>query len=124
VTSRRHRLPVLDPGPDRARRPRPTVVDDHRPDAVATASIARRSSSGPPPSPSPHRFTIGPNGPLGAGGVTRSKLYADALERMLQEEDDDAITTRIDEVCRDLDTSMDPAWKEAQRRALAHGGDW
>lgn len=57
-------------------------------------------------------------------GVTRSRLYADALERLLQDEEDDDITARINEVCRDLDTSMDPTLKEGQRRALSDTWEW
>ncbi|MGH7882850.1 MAG: ChpI protein [Candidatus Dormibacteraceae bacterium] len=57
-------------------------------------------------------------------GITRSRLYVEALEQMLSQEEDDEITSAINEACKDLDTSMDPAWTEAQRRSLDQSWSW
>jgi metal-responsive CopG/Arc/MetJ family transcriptional regulator len=51
-------------------------------------------------------------------GLSRSELYARALERFLAEEPDDAITARLDELYADEGSTVDPALAEAQRRAV------
>lgn len=52
-------------------------------------------------------------------GVSRSALYARALERCLAEETDDEITARLNEVYARVDSTLDPAFAAAQRRAIA-----
>jgi Predicted transcriptional regulators containing the CopG/Arc/MetJ DNA-binding domain and a metal-binding domain len=52
-------------------------------------------------------------------GLSRSELYARALERFLGDEPDEAITARLDEVYADEDSSLDEAMATAQRRAVA-----
>lgn len=52
-------------------------------------------------------------------GLSRSQLYARALERFLGEEPDDAITARLDEVYVTEDSAVDPAVAAAQRGAVA-----
>ncbi len=53
--------------------------------------------------------------------VSRSELYARALIRMLEQEDDASITARLNEVYATEDSSLDPVLAELQRRALR---DW
>jgi metal-responsive CopG/Arc/MetJ family transcriptional regulator len=52
-------------------------------------------------------------------GLSRSELYARALERFLDDEPDDAITARLDEVYAVEDSLVDPALAAAQRRAVS-----
>jgi antitoxin MazE6 len=52
-------------------------------------------------------------------GLSRSELYARALERFLGEEPDDAITARLDDIYAVEGSSLDPEVAEAQRRAMA-----
>jgi metal-responsive CopG/Arc/MetJ family transcriptional regulator len=52
-------------------------------------------------------------------GLSRSELYARALERFLGEEPDDAITARLDEIYGLEDSSLEAEVVEAQRRAVA-----
>ena len=51
--------------------------------------------------------------------VSRSELYARALVRMLEQEDDASITARLNELYAVEDSSMDPVLEELQRQALA-----
>jgi len=50
-------------------------------------------------------------------GLSRSQLYARALERLLADADD-AITARLDELYAAEDSAIDPALASAQRRAV------
>lgn len=50
--------------------------------------------------------------------VSRSQLYANALERFLQEEESSAVTAKLNEVYARNDSSLDPAFREAQLRIL------
>lgn len=52
-------------------------------------------------------------------GLSRSQLYARALERFLADEPDDAITARLDQVYASEDSAIDPALARAQRGAVA-----
>ena len=52
-------------------------------------------------------------------GISRSELYARALERLLSEDPDAELTYRLDEVYGSEDSGLDEALKEAQRRATA-----
>ena len=48
-------------------------------------------------------------------GISRSELYARALERYLAGADDAEVTRLLDAVADDVDTTMDPGLAEAQR---------
>lgn len=50
-------------------------------------------------------------------GISRSALYARALARELAADSDDALTSRLDAIYRDEDSSLDPLYVAAQRRA-------
>jgi metal-responsive CopG/Arc/MetJ family transcriptional regulator len=51
--------------------------------------------------------------------VSRSELYAQALERYLAGESDDAITTRLDELYASEGSAVEAPIAAAQRRAIA-----
>jgi metal-responsive CopG/Arc/MetJ family transcriptional regulator len=51
-------------------------------------------------------------------GLSRSQLYARALERFLGEEPDDVVTARLDEVYAAEDSAVDPHLAAAQRKAV------
>jgi len=50
--------------------------------------------------------------------VSRSKVFAMGVKKLAEEYDDDEIIARINKVCEETDTSLDPFWKEAQGRVL------
>lgn len=50
--------------------------------------------------------------------LSRSELYARALERYLASEPDDEVTARLDAVYSSVESRIDPALAAAQRRAL------
>ena len=52
-------------------------------------------------------------------GVSRSHLYAMALQRLLDAHDDDAITTAIDGVLVSESSALDPTIQRIQARTLA-----
>jgi metal-responsive CopG/Arc/MetJ family transcriptional regulator len=52
-------------------------------------------------------------------GVPRSRLYAEALQRYVDEDSESEMTRQLDELAAEMDTSMDPVVKELQRKALA-----
>jgi len=52
-------------------------------------------------------------------GVSRSELYATALERLLKEEPDDAITRALERVYVNEESAVDRRLAAAQRRATA-----
>ena len=59
-------------------------------------------------------------------GMSRSKLYAEAVSRMLREYDEEEITRRLDEVYSSLpeeEAGLDPGLEELQRRTLEMGDD-
>jgi metal-responsive CopG/Arc/MetJ family transcriptional regulator len=55
-------------------------------------------------------------------GLSRSQLYARALERLLADEPGDSITARLDQLYATEDSAVDPAVADAQRRAV--GEPW
>lgn len=55
-------------------------------------------------------------------GMSRSQLYAHALERFLAGDPDDEVTARLDEVYATETSAVDPALVRAQRRAVAEPG--
>jgi len=52
-------------------------------------------------------------------GVSRSQLYAEALQRMLEADREAEVTAQLNEVYAVEDSSLDPAWAEVQWRATA-----
>jgi len=52
-------------------------------------------------------------------GVSRSHLYAQALERLLANDADADVTANLNEVYGEEDSRMDPALARAQARAIA-----
>ena len=50
--------------------------------------------------------------------LSRSQLYAQALEMLVGSEDDSDITRRLDEVYRDLDSRLDIGLLNAQAEAV------
>ena len=55
-------------------------------------------------------------------GISRSELYARALERLMALESDASITARLDEIYSDEQSRLDPGLARAQTRATAE--DW
>lgn len=51
-------------------------------------------------------------------GCSRSQLYAEALERLLDGEPDDTTTTRLDAVYAEVPSHIDDDLIAAQRRAI------
>lgn len=51
-------------------------------------------------------------------GISRSTLYARALERFAAAEADEEITARLNEVYATEDSGLDPAFAAAQRRGV------
>lgn len=51
--------------------------------------------------------------------ISRSELYATALAEFLSKHDRHRIQQQIDEVAAEVDTSLDPAMREAQARLLS-----
>lgn len=56
-------------------------------------------------------------------GVSRSRLYSVALQRFVQEHDEEAITSRLDEVYGNESSALDPLFQSIQSRSLAKG-EW
>jgi predicted transcriptional regulator len=56
-------------------------------------------------------------------GRSRSQLYADALREYIERHDEDRVTARLDEVCADLDSSLEPAFRRATSHMLRRE-DW
>lgn len=50
--------------------------------------------------------------------VSRSKVFAMGVEKLAEEYDEEDIIARINAVCEEVDTSLDPFWKEMQSRTL------
>lgn len=50
--------------------------------------------------------------------VSRSKIFAMGVKKMGEEYYEDDITARINKVCDEVDTSLDPHWKKIQSRVL------
>ena len=50
--------------------------------------------------------------------LSRSQLYAEALEMLVASEDDSDVTRRLDEVYRDLDSPLDTGLLNAQAEAV------
>lgn len=50
--------------------------------------------------------------------VSRSKIFAMGVKKLAEEHDDEAFIAKINAVCDEVDTSIDPFWKELQSRTL------
>jgi metal-responsive CopG/Arc/MetJ family transcriptional regulator len=50
--------------------------------------------------------------------ISRSQLYSDALEEYLANRNDDDLIARINAVCEEVDTSIDPHWKKVQSKII------
>lgn len=55
-------------------------------------------------------------------GMPRSRLYAEALQRYVDENSESEATRQLDELADEIDTSVDPVVTELQRRALTRQG--
>ncbi len=51
--------------------------------------------------------------------VSRSKVFAMGVEKLAKEYDEEDIIARINAVCEEVDTSLDPHWKKIQSRVLS-----
>jgi len=51
--------------------------------------------------------------------ISRSQLYSDALEEYLAKRNEADLIARINAVCEEVDTSLDPHWKKMQSRVLS-----
>lgn len=51
-------------------------------------------------------------------GLSRSEVYTRALERLLADEPDQAITARLDAVHSRTDGSIEPVWAASRMRGL------
>ena len=56
-------------------------------------------------------------------GVSRSRLYSVALQRFVQDHDDEAITAQLNEVYAHESPALDPLLQSIQSRSLAKG-EW
>ena len=50
--------------------------------------------------------------------ISRSQLYSDAVEEYLAKRDEQALIDQINAVCEEVDTSLDPAIRFYQSRAI------
>ena len=50
--------------------------------------------------------------------VSRSQIFAMGVKKLGEEYDEEDIIARINAVCEEVDTSLDPFWKEMQSRTL------
>jgi len=50
--------------------------------------------------------------------VSRSKIFAMGVKKLGEEYDEEDIIAQINAVCDEVDTSLDPYWKEMQSRTL------
>ncbi len=51
-------------------------------------------------------------------GVSRSRLYTVALQRFVQDHDDEAITAKLNEVYATEPSALDPALRSIQSRSV------
>jgi hypothetical protein len=54
--------------------------------------------------------------------ISRSAVFAMGVKKLGEEFDEEEFIARVNAVCRDVDTSVDPALKEYQRKRLEEGG--
>ncbi|MEO8380488.1 MAG: ChpI protein [Acidobacteriota bacterium] len=51
-------------------------------------------------------------------GVSRSRLYSVALQRFVQDHDEEAMTAKLDEVYAQESSALDPVFQSIQTRSL------
>jgi metal-responsive CopG/Arc/MetJ family transcriptional regulator len=51
-------------------------------------------------------------------GMSRSELYAKAVQRYLEDHRDERVTELVNEVCDKIDTSLDPGLRRIQGKSL------
>ena len=56
-------------------------------------------------------------------GVSRSRLYSVAIQRLVQDHDDKAITAKLNEVYSTESSTLDPVLQSIQTRSLKKG-EW
>ena len=56
-------------------------------------------------------------------GVSRSRLYSVALQRFVQDHDDEAITAKLNEVYANETSALDPILQSIQARSIKKG-EW
>lgn len=56
-------------------------------------------------------------------GVSRSRLYSVALQRFVQDHDEEAITARLNEVYDKESSALDPIFQSIQTRSIRKG-EW
>ncbi|MGB7207385.1 MAG: hypothetical protein WBD27_01880 [Pyrinomonadaceae bacterium] len=55
--------------------------------------------------------------------ISRSAVFAMGVKKLAEEFDEEDLIARINAVCAEVDTSVDPAMMEYQRKRLA-GSEW
>ena len=50
--------------------------------------------------------------------LSRSAVFALGVKKLGEEMDEEEVIAKINAVCADVDTSIDPVWKELQGRTL------
>ena len=50
--------------------------------------------------------------------LSRSQVFTEAVEEYLSKRDEQILIDQINAVCAEVDTSLDPFWKQAQARIL------
>lgn len=50
---------------------------------------------------------------------SRSQLYSEAIEEYLDKRENESLRDKINEVCKKVDTSLDPFWKKKQTLILS-----
>jgi metal-responsive CopG/Arc/MetJ family transcriptional regulator len=56
-------------------------------------------------------------------GISRSELYARAVDVFVKRHENENLTARINQVCESVDTSLDPALRSVER-ALLRRDEW
>ena len=56
-------------------------------------------------------------------GISRSALYVQALDRLIREIEDQALTDSYNQLCQLEDTRLDPAW-QAQSDQMLKKVEW
>lgn len=51
-------------------------------------------------------------------GMSRSQLYTKAIQDYLDRQRDEAITAKLNEVCAEVETSLDPALRKMQAATI------
>jgi metal-responsive CopG/Arc/MetJ family transcriptional regulator len=54
-------------------------------------------------------------------GVSRSRLYSVALQRFVQDHEEDAITAKVNEIYANESSALDPIFQSIQARSIKKG---